>query len=104
MVLRVRGGGVCRSSAAGGIGGMGGGAQGRVEWIVLHVDAADVCAVCGAVQGPEFNSARAGVQGLLWSGPVVFRAGADEQADAGDGTVCVVVAGLVAAGTIYDSR
>ena len=40
---RLRGGGVCHSSVAGGIGGVGDGTQGCVERVVFHADPVGVC-------------------------------------------------------------
>ena len=104
-------GGVCDSSAACGVGGVGVRAQGRVERVVLHADTVDVCAVCTRcdewrVAKDKHNSRHCRTRivtrhpspvTFLRFGPVVFRAGFDEQANAGDAAVSAAVAGLLAA-------
>ena len=47
VAQRVCGGGVCDSSVAGGIGGVGGGTQGCAQRTVFHADALGVHALCG---------------------------------------------------------
>ena len=65
---------------------MGVGTQGCVERVVFHADDLGVCPVCPPIVVGELSAGGAGV---------CF--GADVQADAGDGAVCVAAAGLLAA-------
>src|ERR1035437_420436 len=92
LAERLCGGTVWIASVACGIGGVGVGTQGRVERIVFHADAADVCAVRGVVQSPKSK-----VQSLLRTVAVAVRLRPVEQADAGDVAVRAVTAGLLAA-------
>ena len=87
---RLRGGGVCHSSAAGGIGGVGDGTQGRVERVVFHADTLGICALC----------APTAIAGSLLDGDVVLGLGPDVQGDAGDTAVGIVAAGLLAAESV----
>ena len=94
LAERVGGGVVRAASVACGIGGVGGGAQGCAEHVLLVADA-DVYA---RVRGDKSNSPKVHqVQSLSTGlGAVLFRVGLDEQADAGDVAVCHAAAGLVA--------
>ena len=84
---RVRGGGVRRASVACAVGGVGGGAEGRAERVVLDVGDGGVCAVCGAADA-----------GAVCGGGGVVRDGIDGETDGGDAAVCAAAAGLLAAG------
>src|SRR5208282_5269063 len=86
VAQRVCGGGLCHSSAAGGIGGVGGGAKGCVERVVFHADALGLCALRSgyAFDGP-----------LPWRGGS-FRPWPAVQAQPGDLAICIVAAGLLA--------
>ena len=81
------------ASAAGGIGGLGHGAQGRVEHALLDADYVGLCEVCGSSPSPAFK-----IQSLVRRSPGHVWAWLDEQGDAGDDAVCFAAAGLLAAG------
>ena len=99
LAQRVCGGGVRCSSVARGIGGVGGGAQGRVKRVVFHAHDLGVCALRATGRRPE-----AKVQDLVWTGAGIFHLWPDEQADAGDGAVCPAAAGLLAIEAIGNTR
>ena len=93
VAQRVCGGGVCDSSVAGGIRGVGGGTQGCAQRTVLHADHRGICAVCpktvegrgSRVEGTSRSGLRPSIlDPRLLSGAVVFCAGFDVQADAGN--------------------
>ena len=89
LAQRLGGGGFRHSSPAGRIGRLGGGAQGRVERPVLHVDP---LALRPLRRAP-------GIVGPILVGGGLVCIGVDGQADAGDAAVCAPLAGLLAAGT-----
>ncbi len=88
LAQRLRGGPVRHPSVARGIGGLGGGAEGRPQRTVLHAD-------LGGLRGlrPPSVFARPLSAG---DGPVC--PGPDGQADAGDVALCAAAVGLLAAG------
>ena len=87
MAQRVCGGGVCDSSVAGGIGGLGRRAQGRFERVFFHADARGLRPLCAppALDGP------------LWRRGAVLRPGTAVQEHAGDDALRPPAAGLLAA-------
>ena len=110
LAERLGGGVVWAASVARRVGGLGVGAQGCVECVLFPAHIADVCAVCPKT----VESRRARGESTSNSSPrhstldprllfdvIIFRAGADEQADAGDATVRTVVAGLLAAPALW---
>src|SRR5437879_3753772 len=86
------------ASAARGIGGVGGRAQGRFERVLLAVDYVGVRKIRRRVRCSAFDVG-CWMFGLLRAGAVVFCVGIDEQADGGDLAMCVAAAGLLAAQT-----
>ena len=88
LAQRLRGGGVCHSSAAGGIRGMGVGTQGCLERAVLHADDCSLRAL----------HPQAAVASPLSDDVIAICAGIAVQGHAGDTTVCTVASGLLAAG------
>ena len=94
LAQRAGGGRLRHPSAARGIGGLGGGTEGRPERAVLHADVGGIRRLCPP---PVFAGAIPGGDGAV-------RPWADGQADAGDAAVCVAAAGLLAAGTHERSR
>ena len=79
---------------------MGGGAQGRVEHAASAADACWLTRDTFEEVGQGHNGGTQRPHSTLdyGSGAVVFCAGTDEQADAGDLAVCPAAAGLLAAG------
>ena len=96
MAQRVCGGGVRGASVAGGVGGVGVGAQGCVERVVFHADAVGLCAACGRAESTINTESQKSL--CTAAGFGVFCAGPDGQEHGGDAAVCVVAAGLLAAG------
>ena len=97
---RVRGGGICDSSAARGIRGLGGGTQGRAERPVLHADPLGVHTIrpeADAKREPGAGPGRLVPKLRLLSGAVALFVGLDVQADAGDVALCPAAAGPLAA-------
>ncbi len=83
---RVHGNAVCRPTATGGVGGLGGRAEGCIEHIVLDVGDVGLCAVCG----------EAGAQ-QVFVGLHISCFGSIIEADGGDAAVCSAFVGLLAA-------
>ena len=110
----VCGGGVCDTSVAGGIGGVGGGTQGCAQRAVFHADAVGVHALRARTverrasrvecRNQQFGSRPSTLDPQLLSGFGVFCVGFAVQADAGDGAVRAAIAGLLAIGTSDEWR
>ena len=94
LAQRLCGGGVCHPSVAGGIGGVGVGAQRRVERVVFHADGRGVCSPCAP---PVFSRP-------LSAGGFSVHAGFDVQANAGHAAAGVAAIGLLAAGPFRKIR
>ena len=101
------GGPVCPASAARGIGGVDFGAQGCFEHVfrAAHFWRMRARGRSGEREnwrGHRTSNIEHRTSKGYWLAFVFFRAGSDEQTDAGDAAVCDVVAGLLAVGEIYD--
>jgi len=90
MAQRLRGGGVCHSSPAGGIGGLDCRAQGCAERGLLHAHFMGLCALC----------TRRAYAYLLHPDGNLICLGSYVQGHAGDAAICASPSGLLAARTI----
>src|SRR4029077_16965450 len=91
LAQRLRGGGVCGASAAGGVRRVGVGTEGCIERVVLRAHALGLPSLC----------ARAEVAAPVWTRDGPVRPWAEGQTDAGNGAIRVVVAGLLAAAQVH---